>query len=533
MSIQFPYPFPERFRSRLMLHYRTRISGTEVQKKLPFRVLVLANLTGQDAHADGTATVPPLRARPIRSYVFGRTGSRVDDYMAEALPYTTLPKDLKTFLPGQLMAPKLTGKVSSGAKPGAPVRVKLSGRSEFVSTTAENGMCNVRGMVDLVADVDIDVGALPVTMSVPLRGSGKVRGLQIAPPKEEPDGVVAGVVSLSSANLTIQMDLDGNLEALLNPPPASPEERKDNAEADADRIAARAAASSTDAQRVSAKVAKLVVSPLPASVTDPLKTSLTTAFADITAFLTDATAATASYTAATAQGATASTQVDARRDGMATAPTIEEGVTKAEAGARQGNTVLVSVEAAGEQAHSAVDAAKQVVDDVNAVIDEVNARQAEIAAAPPADQIRIGSELAQKASKAVGRISSATAWIAKAKVAAEEATKRATDHVTNFDAEADAAGPTPTLNISAVAERVLPFESLSSFTPDDIVANVPELNRLHVIRDLLLYLQSEVRNVPDLRAALRTILKDNAADLAALKSDLAASYSDLAIAKTP
>jgi type VI secretion system ImpB/VipA family protein len=75
----------------------------------------------------------------------------------------------------------------------------------------------------------------------------------------------------------------------------------------------------------------------------------------------------------------------------------------------------------------------------------------------------------------------------------------------------------------------LPFDTISSFSPDELVANVPDLSRLRVIRELLLALQSELRNVPDLRDAMRTILREQRTDLEALRSKLFTDYKQLAI----
>src|SRR5262245_51719201 len=171
-----------------MLHYRTRISGTEVQKKLPFRVLVLGNFTGLDAHAEpkntqgapedreAVTTVPGLPARPVRSFRYGKSGERVDDFMAELLPYMKLPDGLKTILPGRLLSPKLEGNEPKNVKAGDKVKVKLSGQAEFVSTKAENGLCDVRGQVLLTAEIDIDPNTLPLSLEVTLGGGGKARG---------------------------------------------------------------------------------------------------------------------------------------------------------------------------------------------------------------------------------------------------------------------------------------------------------------------------------------------------------------------
>jgi type VI secretion system protein ImpC len=55
-------------------------------------------------------------------------------------------------------------------------------------------------------------------------------------------------------------------------------------------------------------------------------------------------------------------------------------------------------------------------------------------------------------------------------------------------------------------KRAIPFESMSSFTPDGLADNVPELHRLQVIRELVLDLQASLRNNPAFRKAVRDSL---------------------------
>lgn len=226
MSKQFPYPFPERFRSRLMLHYRTRISGTEVQKKLPFRVLVLGNLRGAAAHGedlegkptrDGVLTARPLPDREIRSFRFGKAGARVDDFMAELMPYVVLSKELTTTLKGQLKGLTLTGKKPAATKQGETAKVKLSGSAEFLSTEANNGLCDVRAHVRITAEAEIDTNDLTKEQSLKLTCRGLARGHLTVPAREEPIGVVVGVVQPVTVKATFKGSekTDGEIEAVI------------------------------------------------------------------------------------------------------------------------------------------------------------------------------------------------------------------------------------------------------------------------------------------------------------------------------
>lgn len=56
------------------------------------------------------------------------------------------------------------------------------------------------------------------------------------------------------------------------------------------------------------------------------------------------------------------------------------------------------------------------------------------------------------------------------------------------------------------AERTLTFQHMDAFSPDAITSSVPELRRLQVIKQLLADLQSGLRNQPELRKLLKTLL---------------------------
>lgn len=542
MTRDFPYPFPERFRSRLMLHYRTRISGTEVRKKLPFRVLLLGNLTGADAHAEpkntqgqpvdpkAVLTAQPLDARPVHSYRFGKTGARVDDFMGQLLPYARLPKELVTVLPGSLKAPQLKGPAPSGDQG----LVKLSGNARFVSTTTENGLCEVQGTVKLAADVEVDVTHLPMTVEVDLRGGGLVRGALTGQLSDEPIGVVAGVVRPGKGTLTLDRGADGSIVATLTAPPLSASDRRARIAKDADAVALDAAEHEAAATRLTTKVNALAAPTVPDTVPDTLKAILQKASDNIAAFLTDAKAAVAAYTTAAANTKTASASVDTRRDAVPAAGAADFGdkADKAEGGVRQARVVLDAAEKAGGAAGDAAGTAGSVVEEVNAAIASATTKLGTLGTvADASDQINLLAEVSNEVAAATARIPSAGTSIAKNKTDAE--TARDSVDMSKFEADADASKAAAGGDVPALAERVLPFDSLSSFTPDEVVANVPELSRLRVVRDLLLSLQADLRNSPELRDVLLKALKTQKAELEALQKDLAADYADLVIKRHP
>ena len=58
------------------------------------------------------------------------------------------------------------------------------------------------------------------------------------------------------------------------------------------------------------------------------------------------------------------------------------------------------------------------------------------------------------------------------------------------------------------AERTVPFPSVDAFTPDAMTVAIPELHRLLVIKQLLADLQSGLRNRPELRKLMKTLLPE-------------------------
>ncbi|WP_437903070.1 type VI secretion system contractile sheath small subunit [Sorangium sp. So ce327] len=538
MSKDFPYPFPERYRSRLMLHYRTRISGTEVRKKLPFRLLVLGDFTGPDAHAEpqndqgvpkdpkAVQTVPALAARPIRSFRFGKAGGRVDDFMAELLPYVKLPKELATILPGRLKNVKLTGALSASTQAGEAV-VKLSGTATFTSSKSDNGLCDVSGPVNLSADVTLDRAALPPSVDIKLQGGGKVRGLLTIPLKDEPVGVVAGVVRVSNP-VSLQIGISDNdpeqIEATLNSRPGPLPERRERAKSDAEEIVKQSGALTTDAKLQTGKSASLTALTVDSAVFEPFKSVLDEAKKNLDALLPDATAAAAAYT-----GAAAQVEIVHPKATAAAGAAVDEATTKtAEATVRQARVVLAAVKPVADAAQSAIALAKSAYDATKEALDAAAKLAAET---DKAKQVEGMAEVAQKVDLASDLIKTSTKPIQEAKGRAETEKKAVDDMVASFDKDAAAnTSSSASADLPTYAERVLPFDAWSSFSPDEIVSNVPELNRLRVIRELLQTLQSEIRNVPALRDALRSALRDKKAELEALSGELRGQYAELVIA---
>ncbi len=60
--------------------------------------------------------------------------------------------------------------------------------------------------------------------------------------------------------------------------------------------------------------------------------------------------------------------------------------------------------------------------------------------------------------------------------------------------------------LEVAAERTVSFPSIEAFSPDAVASVIPELHRLQVIKQLLVDLQSGLRNRPELRKLLKTLL---------------------------
>lgn len=86
--------------------------------------------------------------------------------------------------------------------------------------------------------------------------------------------------------------------------------------------------------------------------------------------------------------------------------------------------------------------------------------------------------------------------------------------------------------IPVAAVRTLPFRSLDAFSPDEVAASIPEIHRLRVLRDLVLELQSAVKNNRDLAKAIRaSLLPDNKQKLVDFQTWAKASFPQLLLKK--
>ncbi|MDC0746032.1 type VI secretion system contractile sheath small subunit [Polyangium mundeleinium] len=195
------------FKSRLTITYRTNITGTPQQEKLPYRVLVLGEFEGGSKRAAGL--LPALSERNVRSI---KRGTTVDDHLTEIVPTWHLPKalsHLKSSLPGTVTLDRIVCTVPSGAIARKEAgKYPITGKAHFESTPEQNGLSRVDGEIIVSGTLDVksidDAGNLEV-QGATITFSGEVAGDTIDPSTRKKVGLVTGllrnrVVALDAAS---------------------------------------------------------------------------------------------------------------------------------------------------------------------------------------------------------------------------------------------------------------------------------------------------------------------------------------------
>jgi type VI secretion system protein ImpC len=204
LSKYFPFPFPEKFRSRLMLHYRTNITGTPVPVQLPFRVLVLGKLTCETARKQGL--IPAFEARRVRSIRFGTVGAKVDDLMADLQPWMKLPSSVSGKLGSKFegaLSVTFEGEIPGDLADDTPITVELeSVEGSFQSKPENNGFTTLEGRkIRARARLQIkqSAGALAADGDLTFDSIVGVAKGDVHDDLQRRTGVVVGLVSSSTA----------------------------------------------------------------------------------------------------------------------------------------------------------------------------------------------------------------------------------------------------------------------------------------------------------------------------------------------
>ncbi len=201
------------FKSRLTITYRTNITGTVQQEKLPYRVVVLGEFSGRALRQANL--LPDLGKRAVRSI---KRGTTVNDHLGEVMPTFRIPAGdefhaLRSNMPGKVVFDRVRCAIPVGALERGETRgYSLSGTARFESSIDENGMCDVKG--DLVVggtlSVQIEGGAAkPDGAKIHL--AGVVSGSYVDPATGKIVGTVTGHVDQSVSVATLEMLEDEDL----------------------------------------------------------------------------------------------------------------------------------------------------------------------------------------------------------------------------------------------------------------------------------------------------------------------------------
>lgn len=193
------------FKSRLTIKYRTEISGTPVEAKLPFRVLVLGDFSGESGHKEGFRG--DLSQRPVYSITKGITPDHVLRTLGCAVKVSQ--DKLKSHFPGTLRcsAPFALAdlKLPSGASGELSRTIKIASENiHFSSERLQNGVAHVnRCEAYLKATLRFSTmaGAIDGFLGVKLMLRGRVYG-------EKVDAATSKVVGSVSGRIKVDTDSD-------------------------------------------------------------------------------------------------------------------------------------------------------------------------------------------------------------------------------------------------------------------------------------------------------------------------------------
>lgn len=150
------------FKSRLTITYRTNITGTVQRESLPYRLLVLGEFSGRAMRAD--RLLPDLADREVKSI---KRGTTVNDHLRETMPIWRIPaslKSLKSTIPGKVTFTAVTCDVSLGAiERGEAGKFALAGTATFSSKLADNGLCDMEGLLRIGGTMSASINDRTVT----------------------------------------------------------------------------------------------------------------------------------------------------------------------------------------------------------------------------------------------------------------------------------------------------------------------------------------------------------------------------------
>jgi predicted component of type VI protein secretion system len=185
------------FKSRLTITYRTNITGTVQQEKLPYRLLVLGEFAGRSSR--DANLLSDLAKRHIRSI---KRGTSVNDHLSEVVPTWRIPANdpaltaLRSAIPGHVTFDKVTCAIPLTALAEDQEKAfNVGGTATFVSLEAENGLCDISGPLHVSGSLSVKIAdgvATPTGAKVSLHGA--LSGSYVDAATSKIVGVVTGLV---------------------------------------------------------------------------------------------------------------------------------------------------------------------------------------------------------------------------------------------------------------------------------------------------------------------------------------------------
>jgi predicted component of type VI protein secretion system len=213
------------FKSRLTITYRTNISGTVQQESLPYRLLVLGEFSGRAMRAD--RLLPDLAHREVKSI---KRGTSVNDHLRETIPIWRIPSNLKSLrssIPGKVDFTTITCDVPLGAiGRGESGKFQLTGTATFSSTLAQNGLCDLEGMLRVGGTLSADIkGGVVTAQSAEIIVSGALASQYPDPATGKTAGVVTAFIE-KTISVSEGLTLEPNDDAAEPVPGQAPRSRQ-------------------------------------------------------------------------------------------------------------------------------------------------------------------------------------------------------------------------------------------------------------------------------------------------------------------
>ncbi|AUX29122.1 MULTISPECIES: type VI secretion system contractile sheath small subunit [Sorangium] len=187
------------FKSRLTITYRTNITGTVQQEKLPYRLLVLGEFAGRSLRRANL--LPDTAKRTVRSI---KRGTTVDNHLNEVVPTWRIPREdealraLRSVIPGQIHFDQVTCSIPATALARDEAKnFSLGGTARFESAARENGMCDIEGTVQVSGSLATKIAEGTVTAEeAKIDLVGAVTGTYVDPATNKVVGIVTGLVEV-------------------------------------------------------------------------------------------------------------------------------------------------------------------------------------------------------------------------------------------------------------------------------------------------------------------------------------------------